>query len=341
MALTSFEAADQVWDRIESLSLACNRRKAAVSYVTSDSILKFSQADILVLDGSDDAVMQGHTSARVIQRAMNRGAVIYSIADLHAKVMLFDSTLVVGSANISVRSSRTLIEAVLLSSDQSAVERASAWIDELTAAGQLIDEVLLTRLIAIENERPPIRRTYRDLAETHIVFFKQVMPGDIEKYLTRSSTSGTGGGARDLRVSSASLFRPLLSQMISERGDDPRFTHGRVLSRLGENVSATDVELWRPTETRPNEVRISRFYEVPGWELTEDQFRESQNRGQMLFYVLEMDVHGTVTAKVLSDVQLSGSNSTIRDHVGNLRQRASARASIVGVVDVVRRIAVP
>jgi hypothetical protein len=341
MTLTSFESADRVWERIESLSLNCSQKKAAVSYVTSDSILKFSNLDILVLDASDDAISQGQTSARVIQRAMNRGAFIYSIADLHSKVMLFDQTLVVGSANISVRSSRTLVEAALVSSDQSAVEHASTWIDELAAAGQAIDQDILTRLIAIEDERPPIKRTYHDLADTHIVFFKQVMAGDIEKYMTRSSTSGTGGGARDLRVSPASLFRPLLAQMLSERRGDPRFTHGRVLSRVGRNILTTDVELWRPTAARRNELRISRFYEVPGWELAEDQFREYQNRGEMLFYVLEMDIHGTVTAKVLSCSHLTRRNPTIRAHVGDLQQRVNARTSIIGAVDVIRNVTVP
>jgi len=339
--MNTFEAGESVWAAIGSLSENSSRKKAAVSYVTSDAILKFATDDLLVLDASDEAVRAGSTSAHVIQRALYRGASVVSIDNLHAKVMLFDSTTVVGSANISVRSAKTLMEAVVVSTDQAITDSASEWINGLAESGEQIDDSILQRLLEIENERPPIKRTYRDLAETHIVFFKQVMPGDIEKYLTRSSTSGTGGGARDLRVSQFSVFGPLLSQMLSERSGDARFTQGRVLSQIDGDTQITEVQLWRPTAARANELRLSRFYEVPGWEVSEETYGNSQRDGIVLFYVLEMDVHGTVTAKVLSDSQLTQRNATIRSHVNNLRTQAREGVAIVGAVDVITNVTVP
>src|SRR3989337_4427162 len=107
--MNGFSTAGNVWTTILELSSSCDMKKAAVSYVSSDAILKFGQGDTLVVDASDDAIQAGQTSGSVLQRALTRGARVVSIPRLHAKVMVFGATAVVGSANISVRSTRELI----------------------------------------------------------------------------------------------------------------------------------------------------------------------------------------------------------------------------------------
>lgn len=222
------------------------------------------------------------------------------------------------------------------------VRRISRWIDDLECTGQIVDDALLQHLLTLESKRPPIQRAYRALAESQIVFFKEVMAGDIEKYYTRSSTAGSGGGARDLRISPAPQFQPLLAQMLSEHGDNPGVTHGSVLSRVGSRrFDVTSVELWPPTNARPNEMRVARFYEVPGWAVHEAFFKRAQQQGRKLFYILEMDIHGTVTAKVLDDRQLLRSNPIIGQHIHELASRSGHRRSIIGAVDVVHNVMVP
>ncbi len=333
--MSLFYSESEVWEQITSISANCVLKKAAVSYVTSDSILKFSADELLVLDASVESVERGSTSASVIKRAMTRGARVVSVPDLHAKVMVFDSTAVVGSANISVRSVSTLREAVSVSSDVSYVEKASRWIEKLAIDGEEIDAAHLERLLEIEAERQPIQRSLDELAETHVVFFKQVLPGDLEKYNTRASTSGTGGGARDLRISQANLFRPLLSQMIAEPSTDGRFTQATVLSKLGGNEVETPIELWRPTEARPNELRISRIHSIPGWEVDEDEFARNSEVNMAMFYVLEMDVHGTVTAKVLTQRQLTQEHVGIAQLITKLQERDGDRFAITGAANVI------
>ena len=281
---------------------------------------------------------QGSTSASVIKRSLTRGAQVVSVPQLHAKVMIFDSTAVVGSANISVRSVNTLREAISVLSDVGFVEKANRWIDTLARDGEQIDEAHLNRLLEIESEREPIQRSFDKLAETHIVFFKEVLQGDVEKYKTRSSTAGTSGGARDLRVSPADTFQPLLSQMISERTGDDRSTRGPVLSQLNGALNITDVELWCPTDARPNELRIGRIHSLPGWEVSEDEFSRNQVNGVSMFYVLEMDVHGTVTAKVLTERQLTEQHAAIANLVATLREGRTGRSAIVGAADVIREM---
>jgi len=105
-------------------------------------------------------VRQGSTSASVIKRSLTRGAQVVSVPQLHAKVMIFDSTAVVGSANISVRSVNTLREAISVLSDVGFVEKANRWIDTLARDGEQIDEAHLNRLLEIESEREPIQRSF-------------------------------------------------------------------------------------------------------------------------------------------------------------------------------------
>jgi PLD-like domain len=342
LVTTRFLASVDVWPTIRQLSSRSNTRKAAVSYVSSDVLLKFGAGDLLVVDASDQSVLGGQTSASVIDRAFARGARIVSVPQLHAKVMLFGDTAVVGSVNISVRSAHILTEAMVVTQQRPIVRSISRWIDELLTAGQQVDEEALRHLLALESQRAPIRRAYRELSETDTVFFKEVMVGDIAKYETLSSTAGTGGGARDLRVSPARVFRPTLSRMLAERGGRSGVTFGHVRSRVGTGrVQETRVELWSPTTARPNELRIARFYEVPGWHVTREHLRRTRRRGHRLFYVLEMDIHGTVTAKVMTDVQLSRANPIIGRHIENLALGNRGRRSIVGAVDTTDNITAP
>jgi hypothetical protein len=336
-----FLGGEKIWPEIVKLSVG-RQKKAAVAYVGSDSFLRFGEGDTLVADASDESISFGRTSASVLQRAMNRGARIFSMPKLHAKVMLCGRNAVVGSANISIRSSRELIESVMITNHRKIVRELSNWIDDLAARSQEIDRGHLKRLLSLESQREPIRRSFDTLAETYLLFFKEVMSGDIEKYNRQSSTSGTGGGARDLRISPAKIFHPLLSKVISESSSRVGVTHGTVRSRVGRGkIIETDVMLWPPTQARPTEIRIARFYEVPGWALTKSRFQEAQRRNERLFYVLESDVHGTVTAKVLSDRELVASNPAVAQHLLSLKSENTDGHSIIGAVDVLNNVCAP
>lgn len=57
-----------------------------------------------------------------------------------------------------------------------------------------------------------------------------------------------------------------------------------------------------------------------------------------MFYVLEMDVHGTVTAKVLTERQLTEQHAAIANLVATLREGRTGRSAIVGAADVIREM---
>ena len=129
--------------------------------------------------------------------------------------------------------------------------------------------------------------------------------------------------------------------MFAERTSDKRVTYGNVLSYGGRQPSETRVELWSPTKARPRELRISRFYEVPGWEVDERSFRKAKGAGQKMFYVLEMDTEGTIAAKVMSVRQLSRSNASVGAHIMRVSANSPPGRSIIGAVDVVRGTTFP
>lgn len=76
---------------------------------------------------------------------------MYSCADLHGKVFLFDGTAIVGSTNVSAKTYTDLHEAALLTREPMAVAAAHEFIEELPK--DPVDEKFLKRAEAIY--RPP------------------------------------------------------------------------------------------------------------------------------------------------------------------------------------------
>jgi hypothetical protein len=327
---------DQVWNQISRLAASSHRKMAAVAYVSSDLVVKFSRNDLLVTDASDEIVAAGLTSGRVIQRAKERGARIVSVARLHAKAMLFDSTLVLGSANLSVNSQRSLIEAAIVTDSREYVTGAKKLIKRLAEEGVVLDDARVAHLLDIDVKRPRSSARTRQLGEPHIVFFKQVLPGDVKKYERESSQSGTGGGAMDVRA--PLRFEQILRQVFSEPTDRTGVTHAPVLCRgQGSELIPIDVELWRPTDSREKELRLARSYMVPAWGISPNAYQRATSTGEKLFYVLEMDVFGTVFAKLLTGSQLAAADPLIQQHLARIESKQRAGWAIVGAVDLVSR----
>src|SRR5438067_13355122 len=82
-----FVGGEKIWSESVKV-IGENRKKAAVAYVGTDSFLRFGKGDTLVVDASEESIVAGRTSASVLKRAMNRGAQVYSVSRLHAKVIL-------------------------------------------------------------------------------------------------------------------------------------------------------------------------------------------------------------------------------------------------------------
>jgi hypothetical protein len=153
-----FASAD-LWPLIADLSAKADSRYGAVAYVTSEAKFKIGRGDVLVTDAGDDAIKGGLTSADVLARASKRGAKLYSVSGLHAKVFCLGRYIVVGSANASANSARSLIEAGVVSDNPVLVSQGRAFIEQLAQQGTEIDAAFLRRIAALEVVSQPRGRT--------------------------------------------------------------------------------------------------------------------------------------------------------------------------------------
>ena len=144
-----------LWETLRALSSESEKKWAAVSYVTSDRNVAFGKGDVVVVDASDTAIVQGHTDASVLDQAFRRGAKLYSYPRLHSKLMVLSGHAVVGSANISASSADDLVEAALVTDHPSLVGEAIAIISELSQQGDRIDASFLSVIKIIQSA--PIR----------------------------------------------------------------------------------------------------------------------------------------------------------------------------------------
>src|SRR3954447_26109903 len=114
---------NDLWPTVARLSLTATRVQAAIAYVSSDDNLHLRSGDLLIADASKNAIKTAQTSARVLQQFLQRGVTLYHCAGLHAKLLVIDGKLIVGSGNSSASSARRLLEAAILTSDATLVSQ--------------------------------------------------------------------------------------------------------------------------------------------------------------------------------------------------------------------------
>jgi hypothetical protein len=108
----------------------------AIPYVGAGSaqLLSLGAGDVLVCALTEANCRNGSVCPQELQKLEKRGVRIFAEADLHAKVYVLGTRVIVGSANLSLNSRDALVEAGLYTSDRSVVKRTRAWFkDRLNA----------------------------------------------------------------------------------------------------------------------------------------------------------------------------------------------------------------
>lgn len=151
-----------LWPEVAKRAKRARRRQVAIAYVTQDFV-GLKKGDTLIADASRRAIASGETSAPLLRALKRRGVDVYHCAYLHAKVLLFGNTAVVGSANMSA-SSNGLVEAAVLSDESAVVSAVASLIEQLRReASRLTPSRLdaLCRIEVIRRGRPPARGARR------------------------------------------------------------------------------------------------------------------------------------------------------------------------------------
>lgn len=108
---------------------------AAVAYVSCTDGLSLTEGDVLVCNASEKSALAGATRRDTLKRLVRKGVKVWSNANLHAKVVIAEDMVLVGSANWSVNSEANLLEASIFSEDQKVVAAAKAYVNGLIRDG--------------------------------------------------------------------------------------------------------------------------------------------------------------------------------------------------------------
>lgn len=165
-----------LWPTIRRLVKHAHQTQAAIAYVSTNGDLPLRRNDILIVDASPASIKGGETSAKILKRLHKVGVAIYSYPGLHAKVLIADHQVIVGSGNASRASAGKLTEAAILSTSPILHAQASAFLHQLTRLSQPLEQKDLERLARIKLIRrrrgsPNARRRRRIHAQGHNFWF--------------------------------------------------------------------------------------------------------------------------------------------------------------------------
>lgn len=151
---TVFLSSD-IWPQLtRSVSGARQRCAVAVAYfgAGANRLLPLPKGSRLVVDASERAVASGQTCPADLTRLVQRGVTVYSVPNLHAKVFVLGRAAYIGSANVSSHSAAQLVEAVIRTTESSAVRAARQFVQQLCL--HELTPAVLRRLARLY--RPPL-----------------------------------------------------------------------------------------------------------------------------------------------------------------------------------------
>jgi hypothetical protein len=143
-----------IWRKVGKHFRINEELQACVAYVTKDT-LPLKHGDTLICDASKSAIENSRTSALVLQKYYDRGVQILSCDCLHAKMLVGERLLVLGSANCSVRSADTLVEAAVITDNGTLVSQAKVFCYNLARESKLLTASAIKKLLMLPIKRRP------------------------------------------------------------------------------------------------------------------------------------------------------------------------------------------
>lgn len=138
-----------LWKIVRLNADRARQRQGAIAYVTRD-LVGFRRGDVLVMDASPYAISNGETDAHLLRKLYRKGVCLYHCDGLHAKVLLFDSAVLIGSGNMSHSSANDLVEAGVLTDQASTVAGAASLIEQLVQQSDPLTEQRIAKLCRIK-----------------------------------------------------------------------------------------------------------------------------------------------------------------------------------------------
>lgn len=191
-----------LWAKITSLAKKAKRTHVAVAYLGTGAtkLLPLKRGDVLVVDTSPGAVRAGQTNPTEIEKYLKRGVEVHSCSNLHAKVFVFDSKVIVGSANVSKNSQSHLLETALLTTDATVASSVRGFVLSLT--GERITPAYVKSLKKEykKDYHPPKDGNHHGPRPAHPRFWVQrLYPAEFDEDKNRLSRAGTKTAQKKLK----------------------------------------------------------------------------------------------------------------------------------------------
>jgi hypothetical protein len=139
---------ERVWDDIGKAVRDCEQPiYAAVAYFGRGGArrLPLKRNSRLIVNADSATVSAGQTCPRELGKLVRRGVRVYGVANLHAKIIVTEKELFVGSANVSRHSAQVLQEAVLVTRSLRMIAAARRY-----ARGSCLQELGPKELVALQ-----------------------------------------------------------------------------------------------------------------------------------------------------------------------------------------------
>lgn len=171
-----------------------------------------------------------------------------------------------------------------------------------------------------------------------LLIVREVLPGDIKKQLAQSHIAKSGGGARDLRFRNVKEWAPFFGRLFTTPGAKKGVAKGRVywVDNAGR-ARNVDIECWRPTKARPNELRLGKIHLIGGWVVDEAAYAASHEKGKKWFYCLLLDDRNRLWAKLLAEEHLNMELEAVREYIQRRIHETRASATVYGAISLVDR----
>lgn len=129
----SFLVNEDIWQTLPDIIKPTRHVDAAIAYFGHDGakLLPLKRGDRLVVDMSLATVKAGGTNPYEIEKLIARGVKVFTRRNLHAKIVVVDKTVLVGSANVSKNSRDNLDEAAVLTNDPITAQRAKEFLNRI------------------------------------------------------------------------------------------------------------------------------------------------------------------------------------------------------------------
>ncbi len=140
---------ERLWPEVQKLARKAKKIEAAIAYFSSDKFLPLNAGSALIVDASPETIRSGGTSAKLLWR-LRKKIRLFDLENLHAKIILLDGQVVVGSANASQTSADRLHEAGILTDSPRVVSQARSYFYQLKQKAESLTERRLRELMKIK-----------------------------------------------------------------------------------------------------------------------------------------------------------------------------------------------